>query len=193
MKPTGLIITNILLFVAVAVLTYYCFVIDKHETLISPNTENAIIIRDTIVDTIYVRKTTYMPVVNSKDEIRFKSLKGIKDTTILLDDCFIYNVVIDTVVDDSVARFIITDTLFMNRIISRSPEISYFVRNIRTKIFTPISIRPGFYGGIIVCGNMNRFGIGVSGSYVTPGKSNVGISYDFINKQIFVSYSWYLF
>ena len=178
---------------AIAVLVYHYFVTDKQGTTLTSAKENTVIIRDTIVDTIYVRKTTYTPRIIYKDTMRSRQAQKIKDTTIILNDCFIYNVVTDTVVDDSNASFIMTDTLFMNRIISRSPDIRIYNRRVETNTVSTTTRGAGIYAGIMACGNMNKFGIGLSVNYVFPGKSNIGISYDLINKEVFVSYSKYLF
>jgi|GEM_PF-2250440 len=194
MKPTIIKIAIFLLLLLIAFLLYLVVSINTKKA--DPIEPEQTIQIDTVIDTIYVRKTTYIPKIVYRDTPKNDFYSTPMDTTIHINDCYIYNVVVDTVVDDSVSRVIITDTLFMNTIISRTPNLSYYVRNYRTRIITPAVkpvYRPGFFAGIMSCGNMNRFGLGVSANYVVPRKSNIGLSYDFINKQVFVSYSWYLF
>ena len=192
MKTTGLYIIILVLIGVICWLVYSCYFKDASIQHDYPGTENVIVV-DTVVDTIYVRKTSYIPKIIYRDTMSRERATKFKDTTLILNDNHIYNVIVDTVTDDSISRMIITDTLFMNTIISRTPRIKYTIRDIKTTVLLQQHLRPGIYGGLMACGNMNKFGIGVSANYVIPKKSNIGLSYDFVNKQVFVSYSRYLF
>lgn len=183
----------VIILITTGLLTFFCINNFRKEKIILPNVVDTVIIRDTVIDTLFVNTTTYVPRVIYRDTGSYLVRESIVDTSQVLRDFFTRYAIIDTIINDSNAKIIITDTLYKNMIISRNPVIRLYNRKIETQTISIIQSRRGLYAGVMACGNKHKLGLGVSFQYTTPGKSSLGLSYDIINKQVFVSYSWHLF
>jgi len=148
------------------------------------------IVRDTLVDTVYISVNKYIPKIIYVDSSKNSEPT---DTASAVKDYFAVKLIRDTILNDSRARIIIKDRLYRNTIISREPDIKIYNQNVETTITTVKTKTYGLYAGIMACGNENKFGLGISANLVLHDKSSIGLGVDVVNKEVYVMYNRKIF
>ncbi len=130
---------------------------------------------------------TYAPIVESVTHYSHSTdtvhIPANIDSLAIVRDFFAKRHYLDTIANDTNAFIVISDTLFKNRLLSRSVQKRFFTHSY--KVYPPIKAH--FYAGIAIGGNGSRFGFAPSLIYQDKHARLWGVNYDIFQKQIFVS------
>lgn len=115
------------------------------------------------------------------------------DSLAIVKAFFNENIVIDTVMRDSNIYLVITDTISQNKIKRRT--LSNFSIYPKYKIVT-VTEKPKevnkVYAGFGVGGNQYHFGMTANLLFVSKRSVAYGVSYDFLNNDVYLSLYWKL-
>ena len=161
----------------------------KHETPCTKETETHI---DTIHDTVPYPVLRYLPKLIYKDTGSVKWRSQPVDTPAILSAFFARYFYKDTLLNDTNALIVVSDTISRNQIIYRSPFLRIYPHIIRqtTYIKQKASCRRKLFFGIGAGRNFNRFGLSASLLYTTKKEHAYSFSYDVLNKSFYVSMYW---
>jgi hypothetical protein len=125
-------------------------------------------------DTIWISKPTHV------------------DTASILEDYYLIKVYIDTLSDGTI-QSVIRDSITMNELVGR--EFKYRILKEKETIITNTIIKSntGLFLGANIGRSKNEFGFGPSISYVTKKPMLIGINYDLLNKDMYLTAQWRLF
>ncbi|MBC8319873.1 MAG: hypothetical protein H8E34_04045 [Bacteroidetes bacterium] len=156
----------------------------------------SIVVSDTVTvtkvftDTITIQNTTYVPKFVYRDTGIIVYTDAVIDTDFIISSYFQKVGVIDTLTNDSMAFIIIVDTLFMNRIYSRTPFITLYPKHCYSTQFVTIN-KPDratkIYAGIFIGGNKDGFSFGPAVNYLPRKQYSFGMSYNIMHKEIYFS------
>ena len=145
-------------------------------------------------DTIKSIDTAYMP------EIIYQKIDCVRwvhsqvDTAEILKNYFTLNYYSDTLVNDTNALVVINDTITQNRILSRVPAISIYPHILKETTYIKLKpeLRNKVFLGAGVGRNMQEFGLSANIGLMTKKDNLYILSYDAINKDIYLSLYWKL-
>ena len=161
----------------------------SHET---PHANQTVTLYDTIHDTLPYPVTHYLPKLIYKDTGSVRWQTQPIDTPAILSAYFERHFYKDTLLNDTNALIIVSDTISRNRIIYRSPLLRIYPHIIRqtTYIKQKASLRRKLFVGIGAGQSFNRFGLSANILYATKKDHVYSFSYDVLNKSFYVSMYW---
>ncbi len=161
----------------------------SHETPYRTETKTLF---DTIHDTVPYPVIRYLPKLIYKDTGSVKWRSQPVDTPAILSAFFARNFYKDTLLNDTNALIVVSDTISRNQIIYRSPLLRIYPHIIRqTKyIKQKTSGRRKLFLGIGAGRNLNRFGLSANMLYITKKEHGYSFSYDVLNKSFYVGMYW---
>ena len=144
------------------------------------------------VDTIILNKTTYIPkiVYQKVDSIVWVHYQV--DTLQILEDYFLVNYYQDTIMNDTNGLIYISDSVTRNRIVSRFPSIKLYPHFITETITTKEPLKNKVFIGLGVGRSAAEFGVSGNIGLMTKKDNLYTVSYDMINKDIYLSLYWKL-
>jgi len=148
---------------------------------------------DTIHDTIFKTIHHYTPKPFYTDTGSTKWRWHPVDTNQILADYFARYYYMDTLQNDSNALIVLFDTVSQNHIIYRQPQITLYLKTIKQTSIVEVS-QPSsnkIYLGVAIGRNPNQFGLVPSIIYQSK-KRMYSLSYDIINKDLYVGIHWQL-
>lgn len=143
-------------------------------------------IYDTVYDTVVIIKDNYIPRIDSV-VVRDSVFRDV-DTLAILSSYYELKFINDTILHDTSGIIIINDIITENSIKERSFIIELYPRYItKTKFITE---KPKFelHGGIGVGRSIEQFGLSANILLRTRNANIYTISYDVINKDIYLTY-----
>lgn len=146
---------------------------------------------DTIIDTVYLESTSYVPLPIYHDTGSTLILYHSVDTAAILSDYFSRYYYCDTIQNDSVASIIICDTVSRNKIVFRKPMITLYPRTIINTNFLlsdPVPNRK-LSVGVQATISSKVYGLSPTIIYQSKKETSISFSYDIVNK----SYSFGVF
>ncbi len=161
----------------------------KHQPPANPQ---PVILYDTIHDTLSYPLFKYIPRLIYRDTgtVKWKSLPV--DTSAILADYFAKRFYKDTLLNDTNALIIVSDTISQNKIIYRLPDLRIYPHIIRqtTYLKQKASFRRKLFLGIGAGGGFNRFGLSANMLYITKKDHAYSFSYDLLNKSFYLGMYW---
>jgi len=161
----------------------------NHETPAGNHTET---LYDTIHDTLPYPVVHYLPKLTYRDtgSVKWKSLPV--DTSAILADYFARHFYKDTLLNDTNALIIVSDTISQNKIIYRLPDLRIYPHIIRqtTYIKQKVPYRRKLFFGIGAGRSFNRFGLSANMLYITKKGHAYSFSYDVLNKSFYLGMYW---
>ena len=160
-----------------------------HETPCTKTTQTLI---DTIHDTIPYPVVRYLPKLIYKDTGSVKWKTQPVDTPAILQAFFERHFYKDTLLNDTNALIVVSDTISQNKIIYRSPFFRIYPHIVRqtTTIRQKAPNRRKIFLGIGTGRNINRFGLSANMLYITKKEQAYSFSYDVLNKSFYVGMYW---
>jgi hypothetical protein len=161
----------------------------NHET---PHANQTVTLYDTIHDTLPYPVTHYVPKLIYKDTGHVRWQTQPVDTPAILSAYFERHFYKDTLINDTNALIVVSDTISRNRIIYRSPLLRIYPHIIRqtTIITQKAPDRRKLFLGIGAGRNLNRFGFSVNILYLSKKEHGYSFSYDVLNKSFYVGMYW---
>jgi hypothetical protein len=160
-----------------------------HET---PHSNQIITLYDTIHDTLPYPVIHYIPKLIYRDTGSVKWQTQAVDTLAILSAYFVKHFYKDTLLNDTNALIVVSDTISRNRIISRSPLLRIYPHIIRqtTTITKKAPGRRKLFPGIGAGQSFNHFGLSANMLYITKKEHAYSFSYDVLNKSFYVNMYW---
>jgi hypothetical protein len=161
----------------------------NHET---PGRTETVIRFDTIHDTVPYPVIHYQPKLIYIDTGSVKWKLQPVDTPAILAAFFAKHFYKDTLLNDTNALIVVSDTISRNRIISRSPLLRIYPHIIRQTKYIEQKApgRRKFFLGIGAGRNLNRFGFSANILYLSKKEHGYSFSYDVLNKSFYVGMYW---
>lgn len=152
------------------------------------------VISDTIHDTITVSVTDYVPSISYRDTGSVKWQYRSIDTALILSDYFTSYYYKDTLINDTNALFIISDTISQNRIVYRKPQLTIYPNFIKQTSFIKKVNPPKrkLLAGIGIGRNSTHFALSPSLMLITKKQTAYSLSYDLLNRDIYFTMYWKL-
>ena len=160
-----------------------------HKT---PCTKETEIHFDTIHDTVPYPVVHYLPKIIYKDTGSVKWKSQPLDTPAILRAFFERHFYKDTLLNDTNALIIVSDTISQNKIIYRSPFFRIYPHIVR-QIITIKQKAPNrrkLFLGLGAGSNINRFGLSANMLYITKKEQAYYFSYDVLNKSFYMGMYW---
>ena len=152
------------------------------------------IVSDTIHDTVEVSVTNYIPNITYRDTGSVVWMYRSIDTALILSDYFTKYYYQDTLLNDTSALFIISDTITQNKIVYRNPQLTIYPHSIRQTTYikqvSPPTIK--LLAGLGIGRSKEHFALSPSLMLITKKQTAYSLSYDLFIKDIYFTMYWKL-
>lgn len=165
-------IPYILLVIAVGIIAY---LIES-----KPVTPDPVLITEWHTDTLYVYDTAYVPEYIDRVVTKYDT---VIDTAYVIKDYSTKYYYSDTLMNDTNAIVIVNDTVYRNRILSRSKRINIFTHTKYETTYISVPEQPKWhiYAGAGVSGNPNTFGFDINAGFMSRKGTVYTVGYDVVN------------
>ncbi len=155
---------------------------------------NIEVVIDTIYDTVEIHSIQYVPSISYIDTGSVVWKYHSIDTALILADYFTKYYYQDTLLNDTNALFIVSDTITQNRIVSRIPQLTIYPRLIKQTTFVKQVSQPNakLFIGIGIGRNRAQFALAPSLMLITKKQTAYSLSYDLLNRDTYITMYWKL-
>lgn len=152
------------------------------------------VIIDTIHDTVVVHSVQYVPSISYIDTGSVKWQYNSIDTALILSDYFSKYYYQDTLLNDTNALFIISDTITQNRIVYRNPKLTIYPKFIKQTTYIKHVVPPTMklLAGIGIGRSSKHFALSPSLMLITKKQTAYSLSYELLNRDIYFTMYWKL-